>query len=123
VSEDVAEKWIAHAKAGRRASEELFEAWEIVHETVADDAEAGWDLVVKLVEAAPDDKILAAVAAGPLEDLIGNWSVTVIDRVETQARRDPKFRRCLTGVWLPSQVRPEFADRIKKYTSTVVDPL
>jgi hypothetical protein len=64
--------------------------------------------------------MLANVAAGPLEDLLKREPDRFIDRVEIQARRDAKFRRCLTGVWgLPVSIR----DRVMKYTSTVVDPL
>jgi hypothetical protein len=39
------------------------------------------------------------LAAGPLEDVIANHGATVIDRIETLARRSPRFRYLLTGVW------------------------
>jgi len=44
----------------------------------------------------------------------------LIERVELEARRDPKFRRCLTGVW---GLSTSIQDRVAKYTSTVPDPL
>jgi uncharacterized protein DUF6869 len=123
MSEDLVARWIENANAGTRSPDELFEAWTAVDRVVATDSESGWQLVLKLIEAAPDDKVLAAIAAGPLEDLIFEWSPLLIDRIETHARRDPKFRRCLTGVWLSVELSPEISNRIEKYTSTVVDPL
>jgi hypothetical protein len=80
-------------------------------------------LTVDLVAASPDDQVLAAVAAGPLEDLLGRWADLLIDRVEVQARRDAKFRRCLTGVWGSSTIPAATRERIAKYASTVKDRL
>ena len=112
--------WIRYHLEGRKSTDPLFAAWQKVDEIVHDDPEAGWTLTLALVEAAPDDRVLANVAAGPLEDLLTRASDLLIDRVEVQARRDPKFRRCLTGVWgLPPSVK----ERLVKYTSTIQDPL
>jgi hypothetical protein len=98
----------------------LFSAWEQVNDLVGSDPEAAWVVTLALIEAAPDDRVLANVAAGPLEDLLTRSTETFIDRAELQARRDAKFRRCLTGVWgLSAAVRERFA----KYLSTVEDPL
>ena len=41
----------------------------------------------------------AYLAAGALEHLLKRHGVLVIDHVLAAARRDPKFRRCLAGVW------------------------
>jgi hypothetical protein len=51
-----------------------------------------------LIADASDEKSLAYVAAGPLEDLLHKHGDVVIDRVELHARTDPKFRLALTGV-------------------------
>ena len=84
------------------------------------DPEAGWVLILELIAAAENDELLANVAAGPLEDLLVHDAEKFIERIELEARRDQKFRRCLTGVWgLSNSIR----ERIAKYTSTVVDPL
>ncbi len=84
------------------------------------DPESAWILTLELIAAAPDDRVLATVAAGPLENLIGQLPDLMFERVEVQARRDAKFRRCLTGVW---GIPPKIRDRLAKYTSTVKDPL
>jgi len=114
------EDWIRYHVERRKSADPLFSAWQKVDDIVHRDPEAGWTLTLALIEAAPDDRVLANVAAGPLEDLLKRSSEVLIDRVEVQARRDPKFRRCLTGVWgLPPSVQA----RLVKYTSTIQDPL
>lgn len=92
--------------ADREADENGFWAWEAVYSLVHDAPEDGWRMIQRLVELAPDDFVLACVAAGPLEDLLGRHPYVFIDRVEQQARRDAKFRRCVSGVWgsLPDDV-------------------
>jgi len=112
--------WIRYHVEKRKGTDPLFLAWEKVDELIRVDPEAGWTLTLELIEAAPNVEVLANVAAGPLEDLLSRSPERFIDRVETQARRDAKFRRCLTGVWgLPSSVN----DRLRKYISTVENPL
>jgi hypothetical protein len=114
------DEWIAYYSGGSKATDPRLSASEKVDDLLRRDPEAGWTLTLELIVAAPDDKVLANVAAGPLEDLLKRDPDRFIERVELQARRDPKFRRCLTGVWgLPTS----FQQRVTKYTSTVVDPL
>src|SRR5262245_7862582 len=47
-----------------------FWAWEAVNALVRDEPEQAWSMILRLVELSPDDRILANVAAGPLEDLL-----------------------------------------------------
>jgi hypothetical protein len=120
VPNSLVDDWIGYCSGGSKATDPRFSAWEKVDDLLRRDPEAGWILTLELIAVAPDDKVLANVAAGPLEDLLKREPDRFIERVELQARRDPKFRRCLTGVWgLPTS----FRERVTKYTSTVVDPL
>jgi hypothetical protein len=112
--------WIGYHLDGGSESDPRYAALVGVDELLRRDSETGWMLTLESIVAAPDDRILANVAAGPLEDLLTREPERFIDRVEVQARRNPRFRRCLTGVWgLPASVR----DRVVKYTSTIADPL
>lgn len=61
--------------------------------------DAAWPVVLALVAVARDDGDLAVVAAGPIEELLVAHGPRVIERVEAQAARDPRFRRALSGVW------------------------
>jgi hypothetical protein len=51
-----------------------------------------------MVRLAPDD-CLGHVAAGPLENLLSRYGDKVIDRVEAEARTDPRFARTLRSVY------------------------
>jgi hypothetical protein len=65
-----------------------------------------------LVELAPDDAALAYVAAGPLEDLVREHLERFADRLVEQARRDPRFRDALKGVWGWENVDPGIRRRL-----------
>jgi hypothetical protein len=67
---------------------------------------SGWDrcaekleLVLALVDAAPDEQSLTYVACGPLEDLLLNCGDAVIDRIELSAEHNPRLGRSLGKVW------------------------
>lgn len=116
------QKWIEY-HADTKTNSDLFWAWEQVNETVNDSPEEGWPLILALVEAAPNDLILANVAAGPLEDLIVQHSEQFIDRIEVMARQNAKFRKSLTGVWCEGDIPNEIYQRIQHYTATVSESL
>jgi hypothetical protein len=58
--------------------------------------------------------LLAALAAGPLEDLLAKSGGVVVDEVEKLARRNPQFRLLLNGVW-DSTIKPEVLSKLAKY--------
>jgi hypothetical protein len=111
--------WIRYHAQDRKPSDPLFAACGELDDLIRSSPEEAWTATLELIDLAADDRVLANVAAGPLEDLLTR-SARFIDRAELRARADPKFRRCLTGVWgLPATVR----DRFAKYVSTIKDPL
>jgi hypothetical protein len=59
-------------------------------------------LVLALVRTAPDDR-LEHVGAGPVEDLVEKHAAALIDRIEAEARRDPRFREALGSIWLVAE--------------------
>lgn len=62
-------------------------------------AEDCWSAILAILDKAPPDSIIGALAAGPLEDLIQYAGPQFIDRIELEARRNPAFRHLLGGVW------------------------
>ena len=47
------------------------------------------------------------MAAGPLEDLLSDWGERIIDRLEADARADPKLMAACADVWklyMPDEV-------------------
>src|SRR5690349_11363174 len=73
-----------------------FWAWEAVNALVREHPDHAWTMILRLVELSPDERTLANVAGGPLEDLVGLQPHAFIDRIEEQARKDSRFRRCLS---------------------------
>jgi hypothetical protein len=91
-----------------------FWAWEAVHALVREQPEQAWRMILRLVELSPDDRTLASVAAGPLEDLLGLHPYTFIDRVEDRSRSDARFRRCVSGVWGWSSIPDDVQARMRR---------
>jgi hypothetical protein len=58
-----------------------------------------WKGILEVLARRPSDKVLAVLAAGPLEDLIHRFGSQFIDRIEQQARAHSAFRDLLRGVW------------------------
>ena len=76
-----------------------------------DDPESIWAAILLIIEKTSEHRVIAGVAAGPLEDLIENHGAAWIDRIELEARRNPKFRHLLGGVWESST--PEIWSRVE----------
>jgi hypothetical protein len=103
--EEVAEAWFAY--------EDTFWAWREVNDLVSRDIEDAWRLIGCLVDQAANDHALAAIGAGPLEDLINHYQGRVVERLEQRAARDLRFRQSLAGVWLSlREVPSDVAERL-----------
>ena len=76
------------------------------------DPESIWAAILLVIEETSAQKVIGGLAAGPLEDLIENHGVMWIDRIELEARQNPKFRHLLGGVWQSST--PAIWSRIEK---------
>ena len=55
--------------------------------------------ILEVLRRNPGDKVLAVLAAGPLEDLINHHGPQYIERIEAESNINPQFRRLLGGVW------------------------
>jgi len=81
-------------------------AWERLHEMIEHDRQLAWRMVQVMVAYAPDQGLLASVAAGPVEDLFGLKQL-----MRQEAEINPRFRICLGMTnGLPEELEP-FADR------------
>jgi len=115
----------AYLDYGRTQDDRYFWAFNAVLKLILEEEyEDLWSVSLALIAAVPDDdpQLLAYVAAGPLEDVIRRAGPQILDRLETQARRDRKFRRSLTGVWGHAQ-QPEVWARLQPLVRSVPDPL
>jgi hypothetical protein len=65
--------------------------------------------VLAVTDKEPPASVLAVLAAGPLEELIAYSGQEFIDRIEVEARRNPRFRYLLGGVWQHGTPEPIWA--------------
>ena len=73
-----------------------------VDELVRQEPEVGWATILAILEridAEPSSRLFQVLAAGPVEDLLADHGETFIERVESEARNNPRFNLLLGGVW------------------------
>jgi hypothetical protein len=70
------------------------------------------EIIRAVISEAPNDAVLAFVAAGPLEDLLSYHGEVVIELVERFAAIDEWFRRALSGVWGENSMSPGVQARV-----------
>ena len=99
--------------------DELLWAFSEVNEITVMDAERGWSITRALIAAAPDDQTLGYLAAGPLEDVLEVHGVQLMDRIESLAHHDKKFRQALSHVECLEDSMPKIVrDRINLLKAT-----
>jgi hypothetical protein len=111
-----------YLRYGESDANEHFWAWQAVDAAVGTDPEQAWSFVREALRAAPDDRDLFYIAAGPLEDLIENNLEGLIDEIEAEATRSRRFRQALGGVWTTVQDEA-LARRLADVTETESDRL
>lgn len=79
-----------------------FWVWQACDWLCVNDPEGLWRLVLEVLAHTESPRVLGALAAGELEDLIEYHGPAFIERIERQAGRDSRFRRLLCGVWRSS---------------------
>ncbi len=96
----------------RRDSEQSQEhrwASRRVDEIVRNEPNQALELTLMLLKkAGDDDRVLAYIAAGPLEDLLKRHGIQVIKRIEKEADGDSRLQLALSGVWGISRENPIF---------------
>ena len=89
----------------------------IVDRLARENPELGWAIILAILEridAEPSSRLFQVLAAGPLEDLLSSHGDAVIERVEVEAKRNPRFRLLLGGVWQNAMPQPIWS-RIQAY--------
>jgi len=99
--------------AGSEASEEELNRSEPIYRASLDDPEGAFAYAVLAMANYDDEPFLYYVAAGPLEDCLRRASDDVIERVFAEARRTPRFRWMLNGVY-PHAIRSDVPQRIER---------
>ena len=98
----IVDAWIAgqDAEDGTPADEANWWAFSQVMDWVLKgEADLLWQFILTTYKRDLSDRVIAALAAGPLEDLLAKHGQNYIDQVEQLAGRDERFNRLLGGVW------------------------
>jgi hypothetical protein len=61
--------------------------------------EDSWDLMTAIIRAAPDEA-LGYIGAGPVEDMVRHHGSALVEWIEGEARRDPRFQFALGCIWI-----------------------
>lgn len=81
------------------ASEPDVDLDEALDALAAENPAAMLEAIVRLLDEDSAMEVMAPLAAGPLEDLLGAHGDALIDQVESFARTHPPFRDALGGLW------------------------
>jgi len=74
----------------------------------------GWKLIGMLLAAAPNNKVLGIIGAGPLEDLLSADPYAVAQRIEVEALTNARLRYALWHLWQSNTPDDVFA-RVKQF--------
>ena len=82
-------------------------------DAVQDAPEQAWLAILQILAQGLTDGELSLLAAGPLESLLDWHGSQFIDRVENEAKNNPKFNHLLGGVW-QNLMSHEIWERVQK---------
>lgn len=91
--------YYAEVGEGPAAEDERFWIWQCLDELVDTHPLLALDCVAVAVSQCADSPVLSCIAAGPLEDMIADHGLDVIEEIEALAKGQPRFRYVLAGVW------------------------
>src|SRR5262252_3960714 len=59
-----------------------------------------WEVICEVLRTSPPLEVEEILAAGPLEDLICVFGAEMLERIEVEASRNPRFASLLPRVWI-----------------------
>jgi hypothetical protein len=104
VEQSLVDAWIKIQYSGAESKEadELWWAWDTVFEWSCEKPDQTFLFVLAVLNTDSSTKIMQNLSAGPLEDLLSNFGMQIIDAIEVEAKSNPKFASLLGGVWKSS---------------------
>jgi len=84
-----------------------------MYDACTEDPEIAWQAILEILQRDLTDDERALLAAGPVEDLLVWHGGAFIDRIEAEAKRNPRFNHLLRGVWR-REMPHEVWERIEK---------
>jgi hypothetical protein len=98
---EIVQAWIdlQHAADGSSEYDSRLWAHEKFWEIAEEQPDLCWELILRTLSTDQSTPIMETLSAGPLEDLLAKNGAAVIERVEKEAKANPKFAYLLGGVW------------------------
>jgi hypothetical protein len=90
--------WVSDPNRDESKASELI-GWNEFDWTVQDYPEVAWQAILEAMNQPRMEPHLGTLAAGPLEDLLSLHGERFIDRVEVEARANPRFAWLLGGMY------------------------
>ena len=84
-----------------------------MYDVVHAEHEVAWSATLQILQRELTEDQMAVLAAGPLEELLTVHGPGFIDRVESEADRNPRFNHLPGGVW-QNEMEPEIWQRVQK---------
>jgi hypothetical protein len=111
--EKLAIEWMRYAA---EKTPDTAESWVRARMLAEQEPERAWELTQELISRVPD-QLLDHVSANILEHIVEYHAVRFVDRLEAQAKVDPRFRECLSTVWVVDDyAAPDVLERINAAT-------
>ena len=102
INEEFIRQWLTHQEEtlDKDDPDNHWTDEHLIDLSISDGGDAElWQFVLNAYQREMSDGVLAVLAAGPLEDVLAKNGEAYIDQVEELARKDPKFKKILGGVW------------------------
>ena len=101
MNEKLIQGWLSlqRAREGSPDHERFFWAHGEFSELVEERPEDAWPLILEILRREQDEEVLSVLAAGPLEELLSRHGSAFIERVESEASSNARFRWLLGGVY------------------------
>src|SRR5450432_3052178 len=111
-TETLLESWLTNLESGC-SDEHTNDAFvQMAFLEPVSDPETAWLWILEGVRRARSDEVLGLIGASTLENFLSNHGSLFIDRVEHEAKTDPKFRMAVRHVW-KYQMGDDVWDRVK----------
>jgi hypothetical protein len=92
-------RYKVEGEADKFGEDSTYWAWNELDNICRSNPELCLELILEILRTDRSDRVLANLAAGPLEDLLVRHGPKVINRVESHAKTDRQFKHLLGGVW------------------------
>ena len=97
----LAKGWIAYNLDPK--NEDTWEDWnvssDLLYDLLEEDPQKAWQMILAIHAEDQSNKINGVLSAGPVEDLLAKHGPSMIETIETHARKSPSFAKLLGGVW------------------------